>query len=72
MSQITISLQQDELRLHMFEEHPKPGDKTVVFPSQEMDPKQLLATGMELKMFHAMHRYKIPFNLGHMPVVCTG
>ena len=56
----------------MFEEHPKPGDETVVFPSQEMDPKQLLATGMELKMFHTMHRYKIPFNLGHMPVVCTG
>ena len=26
----------------MFEKHPKPGDETVVFPSQAMDPQQLL------------------------------
>ena len=36
---------QDELRRHMFEKHPKPGDETVVFPSQAMDPEHLLDTG---------------------------
>ena len=36
----------------MHHEHPKPGDETVVFPSQAMDPSQLLASGTKkLKMF---------------------
>ena len=64
-SKTSISPTQDELRLHMFDKHPKPGDDTVVFPSQAMDPEQLLASsGMELKIFHSC-RNKM---LGHIAI----
>ena len=37
----------------MFDKHPKPGDETVVFPSQAMDPEHLLDTGRKLSSLNA-------------------